>query len=246
LSLRRRRADWAAIKKLYDALLVPTGSPVVAINRAVAIAELRGPAAGLEALDALARDARFADYQPYWAARARLLARNGSREADDHACQRAIGLESDPAGAGIFAAAAGRDWRSLVRREVLRRSSPSEMRVARSPSGPDPSSCRSQTGRKPSRDTGFRAVTAIGCDVPHACGPMTSDGGSSCFGSDQAMRLWPSSLQMRPILIAGVEYLKKKIWLRKDLMHNHRLTKTRLLVAQHRFRCTSLQLLLSN
>jgi RNA polymerase sigma-70 factor (ECF subfamily) len=97
--VRRRtgRADWAAIEKLYDALLALTGSPVVAINRAVAVAETRGRAAGLEAPDALAGDARLAEYQPYWAARAVLLARSGAREAADAAYQRAIGLEADPA-----------------------------------------------------------------------------------------------------------------------------------------------------
>ncbi len=97
--VRRRtgRADWAAIEKLYDALLALTGSPVVAINRAVAVAETRGRAAGLEALDALAGDSRLAEYQPYWAARAVLLARSGAREAADAAYQRAIGLEADPA-----------------------------------------------------------------------------------------------------------------------------------------------------
>ncbi len=97
--VRRRtgRADWDAIEKLYDALLALTGSPVVAINRAVALAETRGPAAGLEALDALSGDARLAEYQPYWAARAGLLARSGTREAADAAFQRAIGLEPDPA-----------------------------------------------------------------------------------------------------------------------------------------------------
>ena len=79
--VRRRtgRADWAAIERLYDALLAITGSPVVAINRAIAVAETRGPAAGLAALDALADDARLADYQPYWAARAGLLARSRRR-----------------------------------------------------------------------------------------------------------------------------------------------------------------------
>jgi predicted RNA polymerase sigma factor len=60
-----RAADWAAIVQLYDALFAMTGSPVVAINRAVALAETQGPAAGLAALDALANDARLADYQPY-------------------------------------------------------------------------------------------------------------------------------------------------------------------------------------
>ena len=90
-------ADWTAIVALYDALVAMTGSPVVAINRAVALAETEGPPAGLAALDALADDARLADYQPYWAARAGLLARTGDADAADRAYERAIGLESDPA-----------------------------------------------------------------------------------------------------------------------------------------------------
>ena len=97
--IRRRtgRADWAAIAQLYDALLALTGSPVVAINRAVAIAETRGAAAGLAALDEIASDARLSDYQPYWAARASLLARVPDITQAEHAYQRAIGLEADPA-----------------------------------------------------------------------------------------------------------------------------------------------------
>ncbi len=97
--VRRRagHADWAAIERIYDALLATTASPVVAINRAVAIAETRGPAAGLAALEHVAADRRLADYQPYWAARAGLLARIGDAAAADAAYERAIGLESDPA-----------------------------------------------------------------------------------------------------------------------------------------------------
>ena len=96
---RRRtgRSDWAAIERLYDALSEISHSPVVAINRAIAIAETRLPAAGLAALDALADDARLSEYQPYWAARAELLARTGEIDAADQAYERAIGLESDPA-----------------------------------------------------------------------------------------------------------------------------------------------------
>jgi RNA polymerase sigma-70 factor (ECF subfamily) len=74
-----------------------TGSPVVAINRAVAIAETRGPAAALSALDQLKEDGRVREYQPYWAARAGLLTHLGSFEAADTAYERAIGLERDPA-----------------------------------------------------------------------------------------------------------------------------------------------------
>jgi RNA polymerase sigma-70 factor (ECF subfamily) len=97
--VRRRtgRSDWAAIERLYDALSAITGSPVVAINRAIAVAETRGPTAGLAALDKVADDGRLAEYQPYWAARAGLLARADDVAAADAAYQRAIGLESDPA-----------------------------------------------------------------------------------------------------------------------------------------------------
>jgi RNA polymerase sigma-70 factor (ECF subfamily) len=90
-------ADWTAVAQLYDALFELTGSPVVAINRAVAVGETRGAAAGLAQLDALADDVRLAEYQPYWAARAGLLARTGDTIAAASAYERAIGLESDPA-----------------------------------------------------------------------------------------------------------------------------------------------------
>ena len=97
--IRRRtgRADWPAIARLYDALAALTGSPVVEINRAVAIAETRGAAAGLAVLDAVGDDPRLADYQPYWAARAGLLAGTGALAAADAAYAQAIGLEADPA-----------------------------------------------------------------------------------------------------------------------------------------------------
>jgi RNA polymerase sigma-70 factor (ECF subfamily) len=91
------QADWIAIAGLYEALHALTGSPVVAVNRAVALAELHGVAAGLAALDALASEARLAGYQPFWAARAELLGRAGEHAEADAAYERAIGLESDPA-----------------------------------------------------------------------------------------------------------------------------------------------------
>jgi RNA polymerase sigma-70 factor (ECF subfamily) len=96
---RRRtgRTDWPAIATLYEALYALTGSVVVAINRAVAIGETRGPGAGLAALDAACNAERLAAYQPYWAARAELLARNGDASAAHMAYDRAIGLETDPA-----------------------------------------------------------------------------------------------------------------------------------------------------
>jgi len=97
--VRRRtgRSDWAAIVRLYDALEMLTGSPVVTINRAVALAEATGPTAGLAVLDQLAIDPRLADYQPYWAARAGLEALTGATDKARAAYRRAIGMEADPA-----------------------------------------------------------------------------------------------------------------------------------------------------
>ncbi len=90
------RADWPAIVTLYEALYVLTASPVVALNRAVALAEVEGPGAALRELDAL-ESAAFTAYQPYWAARAALLARAGWPDDAATAYDRAIGLETDDA-----------------------------------------------------------------------------------------------------------------------------------------------------
>jgi RNA polymerase sigma-70 factor, ECF subfamily len=89
------KADWQAIVDLYDGLLRLTASPVVAINRAVAVAETKGATAGLDALEAAAGE--LSQYQPYWAARAELLARAGDKQGADAAFERAIGLEFDDA-----------------------------------------------------------------------------------------------------------------------------------------------------
>lgn len=91
------KPDWHALEKLYDRLFAITQSPVVALNRAVVIAELHGAAEGLALLDALADDERLQDYQPFWAARAELLMRLARRNAANDAYLRAIGLETDPA-----------------------------------------------------------------------------------------------------------------------------------------------------
>jgi RNA polymerase sigma-70 factor (ECF subfamily) len=91
------RTDWRAILELYDGLLALTHSLVAAVNRAVALGETAGPAAGLAALDELARDQRLAAYQPYWAARADLLGRLGRRASADAAYAQAILLEPDAA-----------------------------------------------------------------------------------------------------------------------------------------------------
>lgn len=86
-----------AILQLYDRLLALTGSPVVALNRAVALAEVEGPVAGLAAIAPLGDDRRMAGYQPYWAARGHLAAAAGQHEVAEEAFTVAIGLSLDPA-----------------------------------------------------------------------------------------------------------------------------------------------------
>ncbi len=101
---RTSRTDWPAIVELYDGLLALTGSPVVAVNRAVALARTDGAAAGLAALDTLSAEACLPAYQPYWAARADLLARLGAATEADAAYARALALETDPAARRFLAA----------------------------------------------------------------------------------------------------------------------------------------------
>ncbi|MFD0040584.1 RNA polymerase sigma factor [Streptomyces anulatus] len=69
--------DWPQIVALYDVLLTLTPSPVVALNRAVAVAMRDGPGAGLALLDALAGEPRLRAYPPYVVARGDLLRRLG-------------------------------------------------------------------------------------------------------------------------------------------------------------------------
>jgi len=90
-------SDWSSVLVLYDALLALTASPVVALNRALAIAELDGPGPALRLVDELAIDPQLLQYQPYWVTRAELLARTGATEAAQQAYEVAIGLERDPA-----------------------------------------------------------------------------------------------------------------------------------------------------
>jgi RNA polymerase sigma-70 factor (ECF subfamily) len=86
---------WTQIVALYDQLYAIRPNTVIALNRAVAIGEMGGAAAGLDALDSL--DATLLeDYQPYHAARADLLARAGRRDATIAAYNRAIELTANP------------------------------------------------------------------------------------------------------------------------------------------------------
>jgi RNA polymerase sigma-70 factor (ECF subfamily) len=87
--------DWPQIARLYGRLACHVPSPVVQVNRAVAIGMADGPAAGLAVLDRLAGDRRLLAYQPYHAARADLLRRAGDAPAAADAYTRAIELSAN-------------------------------------------------------------------------------------------------------------------------------------------------------
>jgi RNA polymerase sigma-70 factor (ECF subfamily) len=80
--------DWEEIELLYRRLEEISGSPVVSMNRAIALAELRGPEAGLALLDGLELD----DYRYYHSTRADLLRRLGREEEASAAYARALEL----------------------------------------------------------------------------------------------------------------------------------------------------------
>jgi predicted RNA polymerase sigma factor len=77
---RAEDTDWAEILGLYGVLMRMSDNPMVALNHAIAFAMVHGPAAGLERVDALARDPRLADNHRLDAVRAHLLERCGDRE----------------------------------------------------------------------------------------------------------------------------------------------------------------------
>jgi RNA polymerase sigma-70 factor, ECF subfamily len=85
--------DWSQILQLYDQLLAVTPTPVVALNRAVALAELEGPAAALAAIEGLDLDV----YAPFHVARGELLARLGRADAAAVEYDRALALTANEA-----------------------------------------------------------------------------------------------------------------------------------------------------
>ena len=89
------RTDWRAILTLYEQLYALTPTPVVALNRAVALAEVRGPAAGLAAVDDLCSRA-LDSYYLFHAARANLLRRLGRTTEAAAAYATARALTANP------------------------------------------------------------------------------------------------------------------------------------------------------
>lgn len=84
--------DWTHIASLYDLLLTADPSPIVELNRAVAIAERDGEAAGLELIDAIFSRGELLDYYPAHAARGELNRRLGRAAAAIAAYEKALAL----------------------------------------------------------------------------------------------------------------------------------------------------------
>jgi RNA polymerase sigma-70 factor (ECF subfamily) len=84
--------DWAQVVRLYDMLLEQAPTPVVALNRAIAVAMRDGPAAGLALVDALLDRGDLADYHPAHAVRADLNRRLGRVEEAAASYRRALAL----------------------------------------------------------------------------------------------------------------------------------------------------------
>jgi RNA polymerase sigma-70 factor (ECF subfamily) len=87
--------DWRKIVRLYDLLLAAVPSPVVALNRAVAVALAFGPERGLALVDELGAQGELADYHLWHSARAELLARLGRRSEAADGFRRALDLATN-------------------------------------------------------------------------------------------------------------------------------------------------------
>jgi len=92
---RAEDTDWGQVVALYDQLRVVAPTPVVALNRAVAVAERNGPGAGLEEVERLRGE--LDGYQPFHATRADLLARDGRAAEAADAYRTALALTDNAA-----------------------------------------------------------------------------------------------------------------------------------------------------
>jgi len=90
------QTDWAAIALFYEQLLRISPALGTRAGYAAAVAEARGPEAGLAVLDTIDLE-EISSFQPYWAVRAHLLQRLGKTSEASDAYDRAIGLAEDPA-----------------------------------------------------------------------------------------------------------------------------------------------------
>ncbi|WP_374312298.1 RNA polymerase sigma factor [Microbacterium sp.] len=92
--------DWGRIVRLYDGLDRLAPSPVVRLNRAVAVSMAEGPAQALDIVDGL--ESELGDFRPFHAVRAELLERLGSMDAAASAFRIAAGLPGNDAEAAVL------------------------------------------------------------------------------------------------------------------------------------------------
>jgi len=92
---RAEETDWPQIVRLYDLLERAQPSPIVSLNRAVAVAMMAGPRSGLALIDALAATGDLDEYHLLHAARADLLRRIGSKAEATKSYQRAFALATN-------------------------------------------------------------------------------------------------------------------------------------------------------
>lgn len=88
--------DWKSIVSLYDTLMATRPSPVVALNRAIAIAQLEGPERGLDEIGGIVDRDRLASYPFYCAALGELELRRGRRESACQHFRAALALARNP------------------------------------------------------------------------------------------------------------------------------------------------------
>ena len=89
---RAEDTDWAQIVGLYEVLMRGWPSPVIELNRAVALAQRDGPQAGLTLIEAILQRGELRDYQPAHCARAELCRQLGHRDQARAAYRTALGL----------------------------------------------------------------------------------------------------------------------------------------------------------
>jgi RNA polymerase sigma-70 factor (ECF subfamily) len=94
-AVRVEDTDWAQIVKLYDMLQQLRPSPIVQLNRAVAVAMVQGPRTGLQLIDGLAASNDLEDYHLLHAARADFLRRMADFSEAEKSYQRALELATN-------------------------------------------------------------------------------------------------------------------------------------------------------
>jgi len=164
-----RDTDWSQVVALYDQLVSLDPSPIIALNRAIAVAELDGPEVALAAVDRL--EDKLAGYHPYHATRADLLRRLGQSQQSRAAYDKAIELAGNTAETAYLTRR--RDQLRLAPTDPDRnpRAAAVEAQVARYPGrvtftripwGAERRRGRAREGRRPGFEGAERRSAAIG------------------------------------------------------------------------------------